>query len=100
MAKASVPDLDVVRHEIELVFYSMEEKVSRQPQIAKEYRAAKYPLVVLADEVILTSAWSHAKQWETCLLEKKYYSTNIGFLNPCTSWCCRGGWSRLSHELL
>ena len=78
VAQASVPDLNVVRHEIELVFYSMEEKISKHPKLAKEYRTAKYALVVLADEVILTSAWSHAKRWEQCLLEKKYYSSNIG----------------------
>ncbi len=79
VSHSSAPNLDVVRHEIELVFRTMEDNiVKNSKKLAAEYQQVKYPLVVLADEVLLTSSWVHAKTWEQCLLEKKYFSSNIG----------------------
>jgi len=77
VAKAAVPDINTVRYELESIFQNMESKLASHPHLAKEYRQAKYPLVALADEIILTSAWSEAKSWEQFLLEKKYFSSNI-----------------------
>jgi type IV/VI secretion system ImpK/VasF family protein len=78
VSQASAPNLEVVRHDLELLFYTMDEKIAGNPKLSAEYQQVKYPLAVLADEVVLTSAWSHAKRWEQCLLEKKYFSSNIG----------------------
>ena len=78
VSQATAPNLEIVQHEIEMIFYAMEKKIAGNPKLTNDYRQVKYPLVVLADEIILTSAWSHAKQWEQCLLEKKYFSSNIG----------------------
>lgn len=77
VASGTVADLNTVHYELETVFHNMETKLSSQPSLQTEYRQVKYPLVVLADEIILTSAWSEAKRWEQFLLEKKYFSTNI-----------------------
>ncbi len=78
VSQASAPNLEVVRHDLELLFYTMDEKIAGNPKLSAEYQQVKYPLAVLADEVVLTSAWAHAKRWEQCLLEKKYFSSNIG----------------------
>lgn len=79
VTRASAPSLDVVRHELELIFRTMEDRIAENPgKLAGEYQQVKYPLVVFADEVLLTSPWAHAKTWEQCLLEKKYFSSNIG----------------------
>ena len=78
VSQASAPNLDVVRHELEMVFHNMDGKIAANRKLASEYRQVKYPLVVLADEIVLTSQWTHAKRWEQCLLEKKYFSSNIG----------------------
>ncbi len=77
VAQASVPDIQTVRHELETVFQRIEKKLSGNPKLVNEYRQVKYPLVVLADEIILTSSWHGAKKWDRYLLEKKYFSTNI-----------------------
>lgn len=77
LARAAVPDMNTVRYELETVFHNMETKLTDHPSLMQEYRIAKYPLVALADEVILTSSWTQAKQWEQFLLERKYFSSNI-----------------------
>lgn len=77
VATAQVPDIHTVRYELESIFQNMETKLAAHPPLAAEYRQAKYPLVALADEIILTSAWTEAKNWEQYLLEKKFFSTNI-----------------------
>ena len=78
VARAAFPSLDEVRHDLEAVFLKMDEKVSHSQKLVNEYRQVKYPLVVLADEIILSSGWSDAKRWEKCLLEKSFFSSNIG----------------------
>ncbi|MGH9369726.1 MAG: DotU family type IV/VI secretion system protein [Thermoanaerobaculia bacterium] len=42
------------------------------------YEKVRYPLVVLADEILLHTGWEHAGPWEAQLLEEKYFGTNIG----------------------
>jgi type IV/VI secretion system ImpK/VasF family protein len=51
--------------------------VRRNPGLGGLYQQARYPLVVLADEVLLSSRWPHARDWESELLEQKHFGTNV-----------------------
>ena len=74
---AAPPKLEEVRQEIEDIFASMEAKVTRQPSLAPAYRQVHYALTAFADEVILSSGWKYASQWEKELLEQKFFGTNV-----------------------
>lgn len=76
-SRGGLPDVARVQYELDTIFRSMEAKAGKSQALAAEYRQVKYPLVVLADEVILTSSWHGAKSWEQSLLETRYFSTNI-----------------------
>ena len=68
VAQGAVGDINTLRHELESVFHSMESIVSRHPKLVPEYRQVKYALTVLADEIVLTSAWPEAKNWKKYLM--------------------------------
>ncbi len=74
---AAPPKLEEVRREIDDIFASMEAKVTRQPSLAPAYRQVHYALIAFADEVILSSGWKYARQWEKELLEQKFFGTNV-----------------------
>lgn len=73
----TVPNVENVFHEFEAVFASMEAKAQKHSELVIEFEQVKYPLVALADEVVLNSDWSEAREWDQYLLERKYYTTNI-----------------------
>lgn len=66
-----------VRKELEDIFTHMEEETRRQPELRGPYQKVKYPLIVLSDEILLSSKWEHVGAWEMELLEQKYFGTNI-----------------------
>ncbi len=63
---------------LEEIFGQMAGEVKEDPRLESLYEKAKYPLVVLTDEILLHSGWESAPQWEGQLLEEKYFGTNIG----------------------
>lgn len=69
----------MVASDLEELFVKMDRKVRQDARLEALYAKAKYPLVVLADEVLLHSDWEHATSWQRGnLLEERYFKTNIG----------------------
>jgi type IV/VI secretion system ImpK/VasF family protein len=66
------------RKQLEEIFDEQERAARLDPRLDSLYEKARYPLVILADEVLLHSDWDQAPQWEQNLLEEKYFGTNIG----------------------
>lgn len=67
-----------VRAELEKIITDMEMRSRRDPRLDVLYQKAKYPLVILADEILLNSDWKASEDWEKNLLEQKHFNTNIG----------------------
>lgn len=69
----------MVKSELEEIFARMEREARQDPRLDALYARAKYPLVVLADEVLLSCEWQHAETWQRQhLLEQVYFQSNIG----------------------
>jgi type IV/VI secretion system ImpK/VasF family protein len=69
----------MVLQDLEELLAKMDRKVRNDPRLEALYEKAKYPLVVLADEVLLHSGWEHADSWQRShLLEERLFGTNIG----------------------
>lgn len=71
-------ELRDVSDRLEEIFAEQAREVRDDPRLESLYEKARYPLVVLADEVLLHSGWESVPQWERQLLEEKYFGTNIG----------------------
>jgi type IV/VI secretion system ImpK/VasF family protein len=71
-------DLRDAADRLEEIFGQMAGEAKQDPRLEALYEKAKYPLVVLADEILLHSSWEFAPQWEGQLLEEKMFGTNIG----------------------
>ena len=71
-------DLRDVSDRLDEIFAEQARRAREDPRLEALYEKARYPLVVLADEVLLHSGWEHAPQWEGQLLEQKFFGTNIG----------------------
>ncbi len=67
-----------VRQELDKIITAMDLRSRRDPRLDVLYQKAKYPLVILADEVLLASDWSQAREWEQNPLEMQHCNTNIG----------------------
>ena len=78
VSKGYQPAEAEVRQEIERIITNMDLTARRDPRLDALYAKAKYPLVILADEIVLNSDWNHRASWEQNLLEEKYFNTNIG----------------------
>jgi len=69
----------MVLADLEKLFADMERKARTDVRLEALYGKAKYPLAVLADEILLHSEWQHADSWQReHLLEKSYFNSNIG----------------------
>jgi type IV/VI secretion system ImpK/VasF family protein len=69
----------MVQGDLEALLAQMERRARNDPRLQALYDKAKYPLVVLTDEILLNSDWEHAGSWQrTHLLEERYFHTNIG----------------------
>lgn len=68
----------MVAQDIDLIFAQMERDARDDPRLDALYGKAKYPLVVLTDEVLLSCDWDQAAGWQQHLLEERLYQTNIG----------------------
>lgn len=71
-------DLREASDRLEEIFAEQAREAREDPRLEAVYEKARYPLVVLADEILLHSGWEYAPQWEGRLLEEKYFGTNIG----------------------
>ncbi len=79
LGKGYQADEVTVRRDLEEIFARIEGEVRRDPRLEALYEKAKFPLVVLADEVLLHSDWVSSSSWSrNNLLEEKYFQTNIG----------------------
>lgn len=67
-----------VSADLEEIFDEQARAVRGEPRLEALYEKARYPLVVLADEILLHSGWEHSAEWENQLLEEKVYGSNIG----------------------
>lgn len=76
-AGGSAPPLEQVRKELTSIFATMDEQVRRNPGLGGLYQQVRYPLVVLADEILISGPWPHGREWEAELLEQKYFGTNV-----------------------
>lgn len=70
-------DLSEVRNRLEAIFADQEAAARSDPSLAALYERAKYPLIVLADEVVLTCDWEQASVWASQTLEERYFGTQI-----------------------
>jgi type IV/VI secretion system ImpK/VasF family protein len=69
----------MVLADLEELFAQMERKARADVRLESLYGKAKYPLAVLADEILLHSEWAYADSWQRDhLLEKQYFNSNIG----------------------
>lgn len=59
-------------------FAAVARDARQDPKLEALYEKARYPLVVLSDEILLHSGWEHADEWENHLLEEKLFGSNIG----------------------
>jgi len=76
--KGFQPEEAEVQQNLEMIITEMDLRSRQDPRLDALYQKAKYPLVILADEIVLNSDWAHAGKWEQSLLEQKHFSTNIG----------------------
>jgi type IV/VI secretion system ImpK/VasF family protein len=76
--KGYQPEEGEVQRDLERIVTEMDLRSRQDPRLDALYQKAKYPLVILADEIVLNSDWEHAGAWEQNLLEEKHFSTNIG----------------------
>jgi type IV/VI secretion system ImpK/VasF family protein len=60
------------------IFATMAREARQDPKLDALYEKTRYPLVVLADEILLHTGWEHADEWENHLLEEKTFGSNIG----------------------
>jgi type IV/VI secretion system ImpK/VasF family protein len=66
-----------VQDNLREIFHQQKQASSINPRLEDLYERAKYPLVALVDEVLLTSGWKYASAWESDLLETKIFGTAI-----------------------
>lgn len=65
--------------ELREIFTAMDRSTEQDRHLQTLYQEAKYPLVVVADEVLLHSDWEHAETWKhEFLLEKELFGTTTG----------------------
>lgn len=69
---------DAVAADLEEIFEEQARAVRSDPRLEALYEKARYPLVVVADEILLHSGWDHSAEWEQRIFEEKYFKTNIG----------------------
>lgn len=69
----------MVKGELQELFRRMEREAHNDRHLHTLYEEARYPLVVVADEVLLHSDWEHAEEWKNQhLLEQELYHSTTG----------------------
>ena len=68
---------DAVAADLEEIFNEQARAARSDPRLDALYEKARYPLVVVADEILLHSGWDHSAEWEQHLFEEKYFKTEL-----------------------
>jgi len=70
--------IDEAAADLEEIFRDQQAAVRGEARLEALYQKARYPLVVLADEILLHTGWEHAPAWQERILEEKLFGTNVG----------------------
>lgn len=76
--KGVTVELSEASARLDEIFAAQAREAREDPKLEALYEKARYPLVVLADEILLHSGWDRAAEWENHLLEEKVFGSNIG----------------------
>ena len=71
-------DLEDAAADLEEIFREQASAFRQDPRLQALYDQARYPLVVLADEILIHSGWEFSREWQDRILEEKYFRSNIG----------------------
>jgi type IV/VI secretion system ImpK/VasF family protein len=71
-------ELSEASNRLDEIFAAMAREAREDPKLDALYEKVRYPLVVLADEILLHSGWEHADLWDSHLLEGRLFGSNIG----------------------
>ena len=71
-------ELSEASNRLDEIFAAMAREAREDPKLDALYENVRYPLVVLADEILLQSGWEHADLWDSHLLEGRLFGSNIG----------------------
>lgn len=71
-------DIEDAAADLEEVFREQASAVRQDPRLQALYDQARYPLVVLADEILIHSGWEFSREWQDRIFEEKYFRSNIG----------------------
>jgi type VI secretion system protein ImpK len=72
------PEKRQVRTMLLDIINAQERKVRDDNRLAQQYDKVKYPLCVLADDILINSGWSYAREWEESNLELELFGSRIG----------------------
>jgi type IV/VI secretion system ImpK/VasF family protein len=72
------PTREEVKKDLLRIFHQQEIAVRRRSALSKPYSQVRYLLVVFADDIILNSKWQHAGDWESELLERRFFDSDVG----------------------
>jgi type IV/VI secretion system ImpK/VasF family protein len=71
-------DIEDAAADLEEIFREQASAVRNDPRLQALYDQARYPLVVLADEILIHSGWEFSREWQDRIFEEKYFRSNIG----------------------
>lgn len=71
-------DIDDAASDLEEIFRDQASQARTDAKLEALYERARYPLVVLADEILLHTGWEFAAQWQDRIFEEKYFRSNVG----------------------
>jgi type VI secretion system protein ImpK len=67
------PALDPERRALVRLLDDAEKKAAADPELARDYALARYAVVYLVDEILITTPWQHAAGWKNAILELHYF---------------------------
>jgi type IV/VI secretion system ImpK/VasF family protein len=70
-------DLHTLRGDLLQALRNVEIQLSNIPMMPQKVDTIKYILTGFCDEVILSSEWSHARDWHERLLEMEFFKTSV-----------------------
>jgi type VI secretion system protein ImpK len=71
------PSFGPVRSDVEK-FLEQQEAAAKDQGSLEPFQAARFPVVVWIDEMLLTSSWHYREQWKACTLQEQYYGIRYG----------------------
>ncbi len=71
-------DIEDVFVDLEDIFREQARTARADPKLEGWYERARFPLVWLADEIIINSGWEHSQTWVHRSFQLKYFGNNVG----------------------